>query len=88
MPDMAEIVDPPSSARGGPQRRPVKYPWQEWTDGHWRLAVPGVDYTCKDGTFQFQCYQQGYRRNLRAETRRIEGKGVMFRFIPKEGGSP
>ncbi|NUT27689.1 MAG: hypothetical protein HOV84_17495 [Streptomyces sp.] len=84
---MAEIIDPPSSARGGdPHGRKSKYPWKEWTDGHWRLAVSGVDYTCKDGSFQFVVYQQGYRRGLQAQTRVISGKGVAFRFIPKKGG--
>lgn len=87
MPDMAEIVDPPEGAGGNARRRKSKYPWAEWADGEWRLAVPGVDYTCKDGTFQFNVYQQGYRRGLRAETRFIPGKGVMFRFTRPKGGS-
>lgn len=87
MPDMAEIVDPPEDARGNAGIRKSKYPWAEWTDGQWRLAVPGVDYTCKDATFQFNVYQQGYRRGLTAQTRAIPGKGVMFRFIRTKGGS-
>lgn len=90
MPDMADIVEPPNDARGHAHGAKSKYPWGEWTDGQWRLAVPGVDYTCKDATFAFNVYQQGYRRGLVAQTRSLPGKGIMFRFITKKekkGGS-
>jgi hypothetical protein len=82
MPPMADIVDPPEFTRG----RPPKYPWDEWTDGQWRHARRGVDYTSRDSTFQNTLYVHGHRFGLQAQTRATD-TGVTFRFIPLKGGS-
>ena len=82
MPDMAEIVDGPGPRRG----RLPKYPWQEWTDGHWRFARRGVDYVTRDSTFQNTLYVHGHRFGFQAETR-VGENGITFRFIRLEGGS-
>lgn len=86
MPDMADIIDPPDRVRGRPHGRPSRYPWQEWTDGQWRLAKRGEDYVCKDASFQYLVYQQGYRRGMSGQALVCED-GVKFRFIRKKGGS-
>lgn len=78
---MAEIVDPEHAdrlQRGAPLPR---YPWPEWSDGQWRRAVRGSDFTCTAQSFRNNAYAYANRNGLKAEVIMTK-EGVLFRLRP------
>jgi hypothetical protein len=63
-----------------------RYPWAEWSDGQWRQAVAGEDYTITGEGFRSCLYAYARAAGLRAASRKNE-TGVVFRLCPerKEG---
>lgn len=76
---MADIIDP-STVKSIRRGRTPKYPWAEWSDGQWREAVRGEDYTTTDKGFKSTLYGHAVRTGLRTEMFQTE-RGVAFRFV-------
>lgn len=59
-----------SSNQQQPQsnQRMATYPWEDWTDGVWREATVGEDFTCKPQSFAVQVHKYARTHGLTANT--------------------
>jgi hypothetical protein len=80
---MAHIIDPLTLERAKPGAQPL-YPWGEWTDGLWREAVLGEDFTVPPKSFRSCLYHHARTHGLTVHTR-LTKDGVAFCF---ESGTP
>jgi hypothetical protein len=83
---MVKVIDDPDKWGSLPLRRREhrSYPWDEWTDGLWREAVRGEDFSCGVQSFVTALYHHG-RVSGKRVTARTDNDKVLFQLTRNRG---